>query len=137
MPPNIAAIATQPRPSESAVEAKKSETLYHYGITRSDIPPITRAVQSFHAAGESSPGNLHKGTFARLLMVDSERELKELGWELFRNGIKTSLVFEPDAPWNGQLMAIGLEPIWSGTPKYKLVREITRRLQRLDMEVRP
>lgn len=131
MPTNIAVdIATQPKPSESPV-AKKSETLYHYGITRSDIPRITRCVQLYHAAGERDyPGRLPSGTFARLLEVDDE---KALGWELFRHGIKINMVFEPDLPWNGQLMAFGIEPIMSGTPKYKLVREITRKLRRLDL----
>lgn len=127
------AIATQPQPSEPVAAPAKSETLYHYGITRSDIPRITRCVQLFHAAGESSPGKLSSGTFARCLQVDNEHELRELGWQLFQAGIQIKMVFEPDAPWNGQLMAIGVEPIWSGTAKYKSIREITRKLKRLDM----
>lgn len=126
MQANIAVIA------ETPAVAAKSETLYHYGITRSDIPTITQTVQLWHAAGESSPGKLPQGTFARVLMVENEKALKELGWELFRAGIKVTMIFEPDAPWNGQLMAIGVEPILSGTPKYKQIREITRRLERLE-----
>jgi len=53
---------------------------------------------------------LHSGTFAFALVTKDETELKDLGWELFKAGIPHKLIFEPDAPWTGQLMAIGVCP---------------------------
>lgn len=121
------AVAVETRPVEV-----KAPTLFHYGFTRADLPTITQTVQLWHAAGESSPGKLSQGTFARLLMVENEHALRNLGWELFKAGIKVTLIFEPDPPCNGALTAIGVEPILQGTSKYKAIREITRRLERLD-----
>jgi hypothetical protein len=108
--------------------------LYHYGITRFDVPPIVRAVQVFHAAGESAGRNLPQGTYARLLQAGDENALKAVAWELFKAGVQVRLVYEPDAPWFGQLMALGLEPVLAGTKKYRSVREITRKLERLSMD---
>lgn len=126
MPANIAVIAEKP------VAPAKAPVLYHYGIVRADLPTITQTVQLYHAAGESSPGKLPKGTFARVLQVADEAALKAIGWELFRAGVKIAMVFEPDEPWNGQLMAIGVEPVLGGTLEYSRVRKILQPLDRLE-----
>ena len=63
-----------------------------------------------HAAGESSPGNLAPGTFAVALTVPGERELVKLADELRCAGIGFVAVFEPDAPFLGALMALGIVP---------------------------
>lgn len=83
---------------------------YHYGIVRADLPPEVQAVQLFHAAGESSPGGMSAGTHAVLLHARDEAHLKQIGWELFLNNVKIKMIFEPDAPYHGQLMAIACEP---------------------------
>ena len=82
----------------------------HYCITRADLPHGTQAAQLIHAAGESSPGSMHSGTFAFALVTKNEQELKDLSWELCKNGIPHKLIFEPDAPYTGQLMSIGVVP---------------------------
>lgn len=82
----------------------------HYCITRADLPYGVQAAQLIHAAGESSPGKLSSGTFAFALITKDENELRDLGWELCKAGIPHKLIFEPDAPWTGQLMAIGVVP---------------------------
>lgn len=63
-----------------------------------------------HAAGESSPGNLQPGTFAVALTMPGERELVQLADTLRRAGVAFTAIFEPDAPHNGALMALGLAP---------------------------
>lgn len=92
------------------MEKNREEVIAHYCITRADLPHGVKAAQLIHAAGESSPGNVHSGTFAFALVTKTEEELKALGWELFKAGIPHKLIFEPDAPWTGQLMAIGVVP---------------------------
>jgi hypothetical protein len=86
------------------------EQIAHYVIVRDDLPRGAQAAQLVHAAGESSPGNLPSHTFAIVLVSRDEEHLREIGWDLFKNGIKHKLVFEPDPPYNGQLMAIGVIP---------------------------
>lgn len=126
MQANIAVIAEKP------VAPAKAPVLYHYGITRADLPTITQTVQLYHAAGESSPGKLPKGTFARVLQVPDEAALKAIGWELFRAGVQIAMVFEPDPPCNGQLTAIGVTPAWGDSAEYKKIRKILQPLERLE-----
>jgi hypothetical protein len=69
------------------------------------------AAQLVHAAGESSPGGLAVGTRAVVLAVDNESELEELRARSVELGVGHRAVYEPDVPWNGQLMALGLVPV--------------------------
>lgn len=78
---------------------------------RSDLPRGVQAAQLVHAAGESSPGNLPQGTCAVVLTVPNETKLIELEFKLRLAGILLRMIREPDAPWNGQAMAIGICPI--------------------------
>jgi hypothetical protein len=90
----------------------KPDVLTHYCITREDLPHGIQAAQIIHAAGESSPGNLPPHTYAIALTTRDERELSELSYELFRAGISHRRIIENDAPWTGQLMAIGIKPMF-------------------------
>jgi hypothetical protein len=69
-----------------------------------------QAAQIVHAAGESSPGNLDPGTFAVVLSAANERALMGIAERLERERVAFVPVFEPDAPHNGALMALGLRP---------------------------
>lgn len=69
------------------------------------------AAQLTHAAGESSPGKLPSGTRAIVLAVDSERALALLEERLRQAGLDHVAIREPDPPWSGALMAIGLMPV--------------------------
>ena len=82
----------------------------HYCITRADIPTGLQAAQLIHAAGESSPGNLSPHCYAIALTCKDEHELQALSEKLFLAGIKHKRIIESDAPWSGQLMAIGIPP---------------------------
>lgn len=78
---------------------------------RRDLPIGAQAAQLIHAAGESSPGNLPKTTFAVALTCRDESELQQLAIRLDHAGISFKLICEPDEPYNGQLMAIGILPV--------------------------
>ena len=80
-----------------------------------------------HAAGESSPGKLPPHTYAIALECQTEHDLHALSYDLFKSGIPHQRIVESDAPYNGQLMALGLKPGWRSELKkhlssYKLLR---------------
>lgn len=85
---------------------------YHYIIVRRDLPFGVTLAQTAHAASESGrivPLQQEKDTVA-VLGVRNEKELLRWHKKLLRKGIRHVAVYEPDAPWLGQLMAIGLAP---------------------------
>lgn len=84
--------------------------LYHYVVVRRDLPLGVTVAQTIHAAGESSPGNLPANTHAVALSAKDEAELLALEERLKAAGVKHFAIREPDAPWNGALMAIGFPP---------------------------
>lgn len=67
--------------------------------------------QLIHAAGESAPGNLPNTTHAVALEVPNEQDLLDLERRLLGLGIAHVAIREPDAPFNNQLMAIGIVPV--------------------------
>lgn len=105
-------------PCSTTIEAARSEptpvvdvdVLTHYCIVRRDLSPGTQAAQLIHAAGESSPGNLPPHTFAVALTCADECELYELAIRLDAAGVKHKVIAEPDEPYNGAFMAIGVFP---------------------------
>lgn len=86
-------------------------TLTHYVIVRADLPIGFLAAQVVHAAGESSPGRLPEGTNAVVLAVPNEAALRAMAERLAAASVAHVVVHEPDAPWNGQMTAIGLFPV--------------------------
>jgi hypothetical protein len=63
-----------------------------------------------HAAGESACGVV-PGTFAVALAAKNERELLKLEARLRGANVPHSAFREPDPPWGGALMSIGIEPV--------------------------
>lgn len=86
------------------------DPLTHYVVVRNDLPVGVLAAQLIHAAGESSPGNVPEGTYAIALAVPNERALELLAVRLLRARVAFTAIREPDAPYNGALMALGLAP---------------------------
>ena len=64
-----------------------NKPLTHYCIVRADIPAGTASAMLIHAAGESSPGNLPRGTFAIALAAKSEFQLLALEQRLISQNI--------------------------------------------------
>lgn len=99
------------QPDDRGFDSRQAHPLTHYVIVRADLPRGVLAAQVVHAAGESSPGNLPPDTTAVVLAVDDEAGLELLQASLGDAGIAHRAIREPDAPWDGALMAIGLLPL--------------------------
>ncbi|NJK32610.1 MAG: hypothetical protein HC927_09480 [Deltaproteobacteria bacterium] len=98
-------------PGQSGFDSRRAQRLTHYCVIRQDLPRGVLAAQLIHAAGESVRGALPEHTIAVALAADDEAHLLALERELRRLGIAHRAIREPDPPWNGALMAIGLEPV--------------------------
>lgn len=79
-------------------------------IVRSDLPRGLQAAQIVHAAGESSQGDIAAGTFAVVLAVPDKHALAAEAYRLTKAGVPFAAIYEPDAPYLGDLMALGLRP---------------------------
>lgn len=79
-------------------------------IVRRDLPLGILAANLVHAAGETSPGGLPEGTHAIVLVVPDESALKAVAARLELARVPCKRIIEPDAPYNGALMAIGCAP---------------------------
>lgn len=79
-------------------------------MVRSDLPRGVQAAQIVHAAGESVDRPVDEGTHAVVLTVPSESGMARLADELRRVGVTFTSIFEPDPPYFGALMALGLAP---------------------------
>ena len=77
---------------------------------RADVPHGVQCAQLIHAAGSSSPGDLPEGTVAVALAVANEEALVRLELRLQDRGVPHKAVREPDPPYNGALLAIGVFP---------------------------
>lgn len=73
------------------------------------MPPGIKAANIVHAAGGSSPGNLPDDTIAVALQAPPA-ELAELERKLKKCGTPHHAQRESDAPYSGELMAIGIAP---------------------------
>lgn len=79
-------------------------------IVRGDLPRGLQAAQIVHAAGESSPGDLPAGTYAVVLAVPDKHALAAEAFRLTKAGVPFTPIYEPDAPYFGEVMALGLKP---------------------------
>lgn len=79
-------------------------------VVRADLPLGTVLAQTIHAAGESHPLPVESGTYAVALQVPDEAALFAVSDQLTEAGFSHTLIREPDAPYLGQAMAIGLPP---------------------------
>lgn len=85
----------------------KKNKFYHYVILREDLPTGTALAQCIHAAGESNPNGL--SSYAVALSATKE-QLYEIETKLKICNIKHASICEPDPPYNGELVSIGINP---------------------------
>ena len=103
---------------------------HHIVVVRRELPLGVIGAQLLHASGESARlAPLPPGTHAVLLEVEGQDPLLQLEAILTRQGIPHAAVREPDEPWCGQLMAIGLAPL----RRHQLTGEAKRFLRRLSL----
>lgn len=105
-PPSIACSVVRP------VVQGTAEPLFHYVVLRGDLPIGDLAAQTIHAAGESArqAPDLPEGTHAVALAARDEDQLLALERALVSAAIPHRAIREPDAPFNGALLAIGIAP---------------------------
>ena len=84
--------------------------LHHYIVIRADLPRGVQIAQTIHAAGESVREPVPPTTHAVALEAATEADLLDLERKLQDLGIEHVAIREPDAPYNNQLMAIGVKP---------------------------
>lgn len=75
-----------------------------------------------HAAGRSATELVH-GARAVVLAARDEEHLAAIERRLSFDGVAHSAIREPDPPWNGALMAIGLRPTLDA-PSSRLLRRL-------------
>jgi len=114
------------RPNELGFDSRKAHHRRHVCIVRVDLPIGVLAAQLIHAAGESAEG-VEPGTHAIALRVANERELEHVEARLQRLDVPHAAIREPDSPWHGALMAIGIYP----TADARAERKVTRSLKLL------
>lgn len=95
---------------------------YMYVITRNDLSPAQKAIQSCHASIESArefikPNQEHPSLV--LCLVKNEAKLKNVIAELYNKNIKIKTFREPDR--NNEITAIATEPLY-GAERKALVR---------------
>ena len=83
-----------------------------------------QGAQTIHAAGESCEGPLPSGTYAIALGVPNEAGLRVLAQRLWDAGIPHKVITEPDSPYDGQAMAVGVFP----TSDRDRIRKLTSNL---------
>jgi hypothetical protein len=86
---------------------KKEEIYHHYCIVRDDLPVGVIAAQLVHAAGESNPSG--KKCYSVVLSANIDK-LAFVESMLNHEQISHVAVREPDLPYDGDLMAIGVHP---------------------------
>jgi len=80
-------------------------------VIRKDLPFGVALAQTVHASGESAQNTkVPPHTHAVVLAVPDEASLRAVEKKLFEARVEMAAICEPDAPWNGQLMAIGIKP---------------------------
>ena len=82
-------------------------------IVRDDAPPGVQLAQTIHAAGRSAqlPGaDAAAPPAIAIALAAPPLELAALARALAARDVPHVVVHEPDAPWHGALMAIGVVP---------------------------
>ena len=82
------------------------------------------AAQLVHAAGESAPGSLPSGTHAVVLGVKNEAALQEIEERLFQFDVPHHAIREPDSPFLGALMSIGIPPMVPTKQLRKVIKKL-------------
>jgi hypothetical protein len=83
-------------------------------IVRADVPPGVQLAQTIHAAGWSAqlPGaSAAAPPTTAIALAAPPGELVAIARRLAEAGVPHVLVHEPDEPWRGAPMAIGVVPI--------------------------
>ena len=113
-------------------DSQNKTKITQYIIIREDLPPGVQLAQTTHAARESSGNPIRiRGApiYAVVLYAKNEKALMKLEERLLDEEIEHKAIREPDAPWRGALMAIGIAP----TPREN-VAHLTKKYKKAGWE---
>lgn len=100
---------------------------HHYCVVRRDLALGPMLAQLIHAAGESAvlgPTFPTEGTHSVALAAPDERALLDLERTLQTAAVAHVAIREPDEPFCGQLVAIGLAPVFRTPELRRLLRHL-------------
>lgn len=115
-------------PERSGFDSRRahhSAPLTHYVVVRADLPRGVLAAQVIHAAGDSVHGELPERTHAVALAARDREHLERIEQQLIDARIPHRAIREPDPPWCGALMAIGLEPVVDRRPLRRVLSALS------------
>ena len=92
--------------------------MIHCVIVRAGLPLGVMAAQIIHAAGESAAGLPDSNTRALAVEARSDGEMYETLDRIRERGLAHVEIHEPDAPYKGALLAIGIRPVAKGCLKF-------------------
>lgn len=86
---------------------------YQYIVLHQSVRnhPGVIACQAAHAAGESLRAPAASDTHVVALVAEKSHDLVALSLTLREAGIHHALICEPDEPYNGSAVAVGIEPL--------------------------
>ncbi len=83
-----------------------------YVLVRKDLPKTRQGIDAAHAAQECvRVAPVDKRTAIRWLWVENETELLEYAKRLVAKNFDHDVVYEPDEPYAGQAMSLGVTPL--------------------------
>lgn len=83
----------------------------HYVVVRPDLPLGLLCAQVVHAAGESAALRAPPDGCHAVVVTASVEEIQRLARVLPKKGIRVRLIVENTPPYEGAVMALGVEPI--------------------------
>lgn len=95
-----------------------TKTDKHYVIVRDDLPVGLMAAQVVHAAGESASLRSPPPQCHAVVLVASKKQLEELDTVFRWEKIPFRAIYEDDAPYSGEIMAIGIAPCATGLGRW-------------------
>jgi hypothetical protein len=79
-------------------------------VVRADLPKGVQAAMIVHAVGDSLTAGHPPNTFAVVLAARDRAHIEEIATFLEGRGVELVRVVEPDPPWNGEVMSLGIRP---------------------------
>jgi hypothetical protein len=103
-----------------------------YVLVRRDLPKTRQAIDVGHAAQECvRTAPVDKRTALRVLWVKDEEELLQFANKLDQKNYANDLVYEPDEPYSGQCMSLGVAPL---TERLSGLGRLFYHLERMDLD---
>jgi len=105
-----------------------------YVLVRKDITKTRQAIDIGHAAQECVRiAPVDKRTALRVLWVENETELLDYAKRLVAKNFDHDVVYEPDEPYAGQAMSLGVAPL---VERLSALSKVLFHLERVNLDER-